>query len=77
MDPDRQERISRRAYELWEQEGRPEGRSEEFWARAQAEIEGPGTGTAPTDAGPGDEAAPGTPGAGEDVDGKIKGIGGA
>jgi hypothetical protein len=31
-DPDR--RVRERAYLLWEREGRPEGRAEEFWARA-------------------------------------------
>ncbi|WP_084113140.1 DUF2934 domain-containing protein [Belnapia moabensis] len=29
-------RVRERAYYLWEQEGRPEGRAEEFWARAAA-----------------------------------------
>ena len=33
------ERIRQRAHELWEQEGRPEGRQEEHWARAGREIE--------------------------------------
>lgn len=32
------ERIRRRAYELWEQEGRPEGRELALWARAEHEI---------------------------------------
>ena len=26
--------VRQRAYELWEQEGRPEGRSDEYWHRA-------------------------------------------
>ena len=30
--------ISRRAKELWEQEGRPDGRSEEHWLRAENEL---------------------------------------
>ncbi|SAL29549.1 hypothetical protein AWB70_01758 [Caballeronia cordobensis] len=29
-----QDRIRRRAYELWEREGSPEGRAEEFWQQA-------------------------------------------
>ena len=33
-----QEEISRRAEEIWEQEGRPDGRAEEHWLRAEAEI---------------------------------------
>jgi hypothetical protein len=35
-----EEAIRRRAYELWEQAGQPEGRSEEFWHAARAELEG-------------------------------------
>jgi len=33
--------IRRRAYEIWEQKGKPEGRSEEHWVQARREIEGP------------------------------------
>ena len=32
--------IRKRAYELWEQAGQPEGRSEEFWHAARAEVGG-------------------------------------
>ncbi len=32
------EDISRRAYELWEQEGRPESRDLEHWLRAEQEL---------------------------------------
>ena len=35
-----EERIRQRAYELYEQEGRQEGRDEEYWLRAEAEIRG-------------------------------------
>jgi hypothetical protein len=38
MDEDVRERIRRRAHEIWEQEGRPEGRDDEFWRRAETEI---------------------------------------
>ena len=31
-------RVRRRAYELWEEAGRPEGRGDEFWHQAQADI---------------------------------------
>src|SRR5271157_3934624 len=41
--------IRRRAYELWEQAGCPEGRSDEFWHAARAEIEGEGADRAPVD----------------------------
>jgi hypothetical protein len=32
------ERIQRRAYELWESEGRPEGRQHAHWQQAEMEI---------------------------------------
>lgn len=32
------DKIQIRAYELWEQEGRPHGRAEEFWFRASSEL---------------------------------------
>lgn len=34
-DPEREERIRVRAYHLWEQDGRPDGRDAEFWERAR------------------------------------------
>lgn len=34
-DPAREHRIRERAYHLWEQEGRPEGRDLEYWERAR------------------------------------------
>ncbi|HWN94436.1 MAG TPA: DUF2934 domain-containing protein [Methylomirabilota bacterium] len=33
-----QETIARRAYEIWEGEGRPEGRAMEHWLRAASEL---------------------------------------
>jgi Protein of unknown function (DUF2934) len=39
MDLEMQERIARRAYEIWQVEGRPDGRHEEHWDRAAREIE--------------------------------------
>ena len=36
---DREERIRRRAYALWETEGRPEGKETEHWQRACAEAD--------------------------------------
>ncbi|MER9301838.1 DUF2934 domain-containing protein [Mesorhizobium sp. M0496] len=38
----REERIKRRAYEIWEREGRPTGREQEHWDQAVQEIEGEG-----------------------------------
>ncbi len=36
---DREEHVRRRAYQLWEQEGRPEGRDTAHWSQAEAELE--------------------------------------
>ena len=30
--------ITRRAYELWEQAGKPDGRDQEFYSQAQREL---------------------------------------
>jgi Protein of unknown function (DUF2934) len=34
------EQIIHRAYELWEEAGKPEGRDEEFYHRAEKELNG-------------------------------------
>jgi hypothetical protein len=34
-----EEQIRRRAYDIWLQEGRPQGRDKENWERAKVEIE--------------------------------------
>lgn len=39
MPSDREERIRRRAYEIWEREGKPDGREAEHWDKAAAEID--------------------------------------
>jgi hypothetical protein len=39
MTPDRHAEIAKRAYSLWELEGRPTGRDIEHWLRAEAELE--------------------------------------
>lgn len=36
----RTEEIERRAYELWEAEGKPEGMAAEHWCRARKEVDG-------------------------------------
>ena len=36
---DMTQRLRERAHALWEKEGCPDGRSDEFWHRAQSEIE--------------------------------------
>ena len=38
-DDDRLQRIREIAYGLWEKEGSPEGRQDEFWHRAEAILE--------------------------------------
>ncbi len=35
----REDRIRRRAYEIWEREGRPDGRASEHWYRAAGEFD--------------------------------------
>jgi hypothetical protein len=37
--PDRENRIKRRAHEIWEREGRPHGRDAEHWRQAEREID--------------------------------------
>ncbi|MGJ5180070.1 DUF2934 domain-containing protein [Bradyrhizobium oligotrophicum] len=37
-DVNLEDRIRERAHALWEQSGRPEGREDEFWYRAEHEI---------------------------------------
>jgi len=38
MDANLMARIRQRAYEIWEDEGRPEGRERIHWLRAEAEF---------------------------------------
>ena len=38
MTPDRSTEIAKRAYTLWELEGRPTGKDLEHWLRAEAEF---------------------------------------
>jgi hypothetical protein len=50
MTPEREHRIRERAYVLWEEDGRPEGRAVEFWERAAEQIaieDHPGAGLLP------------------------------
>jgi len=37
---DRQEEIRLRAHQIWEAEGRPDGKEAEHWARAEQELNG-------------------------------------
>jgi len=45
MSEQREQAIRERAYALWEQDGRPEGRSLAHWSQAETEI---AAGQAPT-----------------------------
>ena len=36
---DREQRVRQRAYELWQAEGRPEGRAEQHWEQACRELD--------------------------------------
>jgi hypothetical protein len=38
MSESREQAVRERAYALWEQDGRPEGRSVAHWSQAEAEI---------------------------------------
>ena len=40
MNQPRDKEIERRAYEIWERDGRPEGREEEHWRQAEQELAG-------------------------------------
>jgi hypothetical protein len=35
----REERIRARAYQIWEENGRPEGSAEKFWLEAEQEVD--------------------------------------
>ncbi|ASP86726.1 DUF2934 domain-containing protein (plasmid) [Sinorhizobium meliloti] len=39
---EKQERIRRRAYEIWERHGRPDGEQDRHWQQAEKELEGEG-----------------------------------
>jgi len=39
-----EEKIRVRAYELWEKDGSPEQRADEYWERAKAQVEEEGSG---------------------------------
>jgi hypothetical protein len=34
-----EDQVRERAYALWEQDGRPDGRPEDYWHRAEAELD--------------------------------------
>jgi hypothetical protein len=61
-DSDREQEIARRAYALWEEEGRPEGREKEHWTRAEAEVAPGGAAELPEHQAPGEEPVAGDAG---------------
>jgi hypothetical protein len=40
MDRPAEDKIRKRAYDLWEQNGKPDGSEERFWQQAQLELQG-------------------------------------
>ncbi|WP_188259555.1 DUF2934 domain-containing protein [Azospirillum tabaci] len=38
-EQDRAQRVRRRAHDIWEREGRPDGRHDDHWAQAEAEVD--------------------------------------
>ena len=48
MSPDQEALIRKRAYEIWEREGRPLGRDKEHWDQAAREVAAQETPAAPT-----------------------------
>lgn len=51
MDEETEERLQRRAYEIWESEGRPAGRAAEHWDAACREFGVRDPAEPPTEAG--------------------------
>lgn len=43
MMPVGEKKIEERSYHIWEREGRPEGRDQQHWFQAKAELEAEGT----------------------------------
>ncbi len=46
------EQIRSRAHQMWEEAGRPDGRAEEFWHRAERDLTNAADGEGATEAGP-------------------------
>jgi hypothetical protein len=64
MTQPRDKEIERRAYEIWERDGRPAGREEEHWRQAERELAGEGGGDEPPlpeHYAPGETGGPGEP----------------
>jgi hypothetical protein len=72
-----EERVRRRAHEIWEQEGRPEGRAGEHWAQASREIEAEGDSPATQDDAPTPTAPDGAGSTPAEVAAAVNAIGGS
>jgi hypothetical protein len=48
MTPDNEQLVRDRAYQIWEEEGRPEGREQLHWDRATREMQALRDGNRPT-----------------------------
>jgi hypothetical protein len=68
---DRKERIRTKAYELWEQAGRPEGEETTHWAEAERRIDAEDGGSEVQSGGTPDQTGPSQPEQIETVDAPI------
>ncbi len=70
MNQPRDQEIERRAYAIWERDGRPEGREKEHWRQAEQELAGEQGGDEPSlpeHYAPGETGGPGEPEADTDL----------
>jgi hypothetical protein len=74
-DTDLHEHIKWHAYRLWEQEGRPQGRADDHWLRAEAEVTG-GNSSAEVSPGAAEHTCPTCGGTGRRGRGRCKNCGG-
>ncbi|WP_175885159.1 DUF2934 domain-containing protein [Burkholderia sp. BCC0044] len=44
MNEDRETQIRERAYRLWQADGAPDGRADEYWQRAEQQLDAEGIG---------------------------------
>ncbi|KVG62303.1 DUF2934 domain-containing protein [Burkholderia pseudomultivorans] len=44
MNEDRETQIRERAYRLWQADGEPDGRADEYWQRAERQLDAQGDG---------------------------------
>ncbi|MBR8405455.1 DUF2934 domain-containing protein [Burkholderia cenocepacia] len=43
MNEDRETQIRERAYQLWQADGAPDGRADEYWQRAEQQLDAQGS----------------------------------